>query len=79
MCLFLREGEDGKYAERFDRLLANLAPEKLAQHARAAQIWSDAAKPSVGEALFRSFISEDLKAFEKEYVAFMRSNILSGR
>lgn len=76
LSLFLREGQDGKYAERFDRMLRSLAPEELDRHARAAHIWSDDETFHPGSALFRNFIGDDLESIEREYVEFMRQKVL---
>jgi len=76
LILFLREGADGKYATAFERLLSQLDEVDIAQYARAAHIWSDRKRFSFGEALFRSFISEDLDTVEREYFEFMRERFL---
>lgn len=76
LMLFLRHGADGKYAEGYQRLLSRLSEVDLQQHARAAQIWSEGRGSSYGEALFRSFISEDVDTVEREYRAFMRERFL---
>ena len=73
LILFLQEGENGKYAADFKRLLAALGDENLEQFARASYIWSESETFNFGEALFRTFISEDLATVEKEYFAFMRT------
>ena len=72
LMLFLREGADGRYAADFQRLLKTLGEGNLESYARAAHIWSQHAAPNFGEDLFRSFISEDLDAVQREYQAFMR-------
>jgi hypothetical protein len=76
LVLFLRTGEDGKYAERFDRLLEHVPDLDIEQFARAAHIWSSRQSFNYGEALFRNFISEDIDAVEQEYFAFLRERFL---
>jgi hypothetical protein len=76
LVLFLREGENGKYAADFRRLLAALGDDDLEQFARASYIWSERATFNFGEALFRSFISEDLETVQKEYYDFMRARFV---
>ena len=76
LVLFLQEGEKGKYAADFWRLLGALDEMKLEQYARAAHVWSDRRSFNFGEALFRSFISEDIDAVQDEYFAFMRERFL---
>lgn len=76
LMLFLQEGAEGRYAAGFARLLAAARTGDLEAHARAAHIWSEGAGYNYGEALFRSFISEELDAVEREYRAFMRARFL---
>ncbi len=77
LVMFLQSGQDGKYAADFRRLLDTLHDPQLAQHARAAHIWSDDSEFSFGEALFRSFITEDLEEFEREFRAYVRDEFLT--
>ena len=77
LMLFLWEGENGKYAERFERLRQALSSPDLEQRMRAEEIWSQQGTVSRGEALFRSFITDDLKTFEREYVTFLRKRLLN--
>ena len=79
LILFLQEGEEGKYAAPFQRLLEQVGTGDLEQHARAAHIWSDRETFNFGEALFRSFISDDLDTVEQEYQAFLRAQFLGSR
>lgn len=76
LVLFLREGEGGKYAAGFQRLLASLSAADAEQSARAAHIWSDQRDFNYGRDLFCNFISADLETVEREYVAFMRARFL---
>lgn len=77
LVLFIREGADGKYADGLNRLLSELAaatgPDR---YAHAVQIGSEPEDYSFSEALFRIFITEDIHAFEREYLEFMRARIL---
>ena len=72
LVLFLQEGAGGKYRGSFERLLTALTQDGAEPHARAAHIWSDRSAYNFGEALFRSFISDDLDAVQQEYFDFMR-------
>jgi hypothetical protein len=76
LMLFLQNGVNGKYAASFQRLLGELGKADLRQYARTAHIWSDRESYNFGEALFRSFISDDLETAEREYVAFIRERLV---
>jgi hypothetical protein len=76
LMLFLEEGEDGKYADRFRQLLDKLGDPELRQHARAAHISSSDRRMNLGMALFHAFITEDLDTFEREYVEYMKTRFL---
>ncbi|MGD8454024.1 MAG: hypothetical protein PVJ57_19595 [Phycisphaerae bacterium] len=77
LTLFLTEGEDGKYAERFDQLRHALSSPELDQRLATEQVFVEGGRRlSRGEALFRSYISDDVAAVEREYLAFMRERIL---
>ncbi len=76
---FLREGADGRYAEGFTRLLNALGSPELEQFARAAHIWSDRARPNLGEGLFRAFISEDIDQVEQEFRTYLASALTGQR
>lgn len=77
LTLFLMEGEDGKYADRFGELRAALASADLDRRLAAEQVFAEGGRRlSRGEALFRSYISEDVAAVEREYLAFVRERIL---
>jgi len=68
-----RHTPGGKYALGFRKLLDSLGQPGLEQHAKAAYIWSDEQTYDYGTALFRSFISEDVAAVEREYVEYIRA------
>lgn len=76
LVMFLKEGP---YAEQFGRLMEKLGDPQLERYARAAFIASDSGQYNFGEYLFRSFITDDLATFEREYVAFMRMRVLGER
>jgi hypothetical protein len=78
LVLFLRDGAGGKYAAGFQRMLEELGSGRLERFARAASIGSPERPFNFGEALFRAFISEDLKTVEHEYDEFMRLRLLGG-
>lgn len=72
LVVFLRHGADGRYASKFEEMLADVAAGKLTARARAAGITSE--KPSAtvtGGAVFRAYITDDLAGFEKQYRDFM--------
>ncbi len=79
LALFLREGGQARYSDGFTRLLEKLGSPDLEQYAQAAHIWSGRGDFSFGESLFRSFIADDIEAFEREWHAFLRSKFLSAR
>ena len=79
LILFLREGLDGKYAESFAHLLEELGAGNVEHYAQAAHAMSERREFNLGEALFRSFISEDLETFESEFEDFVRERMISGR
>jgi hypothetical protein len=77
LMLFLQEGEGGKYAADFERLLATIGKQDLKMHARAAHVSEGARRFSFGRELFRAFFGDDLKKIEQEYVTFMRQRVLN--
>jgi hypothetical protein len=76
LMMFLLEGADGRYAEDFGRLLRSVSAGDLRQHARAAFISSEERDFNYGTAVFRSFISDDIEAVEREYRAFLRQRFI---
>jgi hypothetical protein len=76
LALFLGEGADGKYAQSFRTLLDELGEVDVMKYARAAHIWSERGTFNFGEALFRSYISEDLDTVESEYRAFLHARFI---
>jgi len=79
LMLFLREGEEGKYADGFARLLEALGSKDLEDYARAYHVQSPRRSYSFGCDLFCNFISDDLETVEREYRTFMRQRILGER
>jgi hypothetical protein len=79
LTLFLREGEEGKYAEGFARLLNALGSSDLENYARAYHVQSSRQSYNFGRDLFCNFISDDLETVEREYLTFMRQRILGAR
>jgi hypothetical protein len=79
LMLFLREGENGKYAADFERLLRSLRDEDLEAYMAAAHVASDSADLNPGQALFEAFISKDVARVEDEYLAFLRHHILGSQ
>lgn len=77
LVLFLQEGAEGKYAERFARLREAIASKELEDYARAYHVKSPRQAYDFGRDLFCNFISDDLETVEREYRKFMRRRILS--
>lgn len=73
--LFLREGAGGRHRPGYERLLSELANPQLQAIAEAAYVGQPGSF-NLGEGLFRSFISDDFEAVEREFVAFMRAKAL---
>ena len=74
LVVFLRYGEEGRYADRFEALLRDLGTERfrVGVGAFVAATPTEDGKPiSFGEAVFRKYITEDLEAFETEYKKFL--------
>lgn len=76
LVLFLRDGEEGKYAERFNALLAALPKDDLETHAQAAFATSPRKDYHYGQALFSAFISDDFQAVDREYQRFMKQRLI---
>jgi hypothetical protein len=77
--LFLREGQEGRYAARFADLLSrldDLGPDGLDPPTAPADDESARKAASLGEALFRSFVSDDLETVEREYREFIRQRVI---
>jgi hypothetical protein len=71
---FLRNGEGGKYAERFNLLLKELGTHNLTIRASAYLAASDNADNiSFGEAVFRQYITDDLEQFDREFRDYMQT------
>jgi hypothetical protein len=79
LMLFLREGEEGKYAEGYARLLEAIGSTDLESYARAQHVRSSQRSYNFGRELFANFISDDLGTVEREYRTFMRQRILGER
>jgi hypothetical protein len=84
LMLFLKDGardRDGKprYAAGFERLLGAVGAKDLEAYAQAAFVSSDRPEYHFGEALFRSFITDDLETFESEFNEFCRGLLLARR
>lgn len=77
LSLFLREGDQGRYADGFARMLANV--HSFGPGGFGGSTGGGSRAASVGEALFREFISDELEQFEDDYVAFMRRRVVGPR
>lgn len=76
LMLFLREGDDGRHAAGYQRLLDALAGPGLEPQARAAHIWGQQRTFDFGTAVFRGFIDEDVEAVERAYRMFLHARFL---
>jgi hypothetical protein len=72
LVLMLREGFDGRYAEAFDNLLADVASNRLHLAVEGYRVATPEAKNlSYGELVFRYYITEDLDGFMDAYREFV--------
>lgn len=71
LVLFLMEAEGGKYAAAFERLCAELASPKVEASPELAG--------NPGEAIFRSYITDDLDGFERELNRYWGRRLLNTR
>lgn len=68
LVLMLREGYDGRYTDRFAQLLADLGGNRLRLAIQGYQAATPGAKQmSLGELVFRHYITEDFDGFMDEY------------
>jgi hypothetical protein len=79
LVLFLREGPGGKYAGPFRAMLGELANGDLEFRAAEALRTTGVRHGSPGETLFRTYITNDLDAFDAEYKQFLRQRMLNER
>lgn len=66
LILFAREGQGGKYADGFARLMAALGEQT---RPRPGPL-------SPGERLFRTYVTDELETFEREFRAFIRERMI---
>ena len=72
LTVFLRHGQQGKYADGFARMMEDVRNGSLHTKARAARLTSGTpSEVSSGEAVFRAYITHDLDTFEQEYRDYM--------
>jgi hypothetical protein len=72
LVIYLRHGAKGRYADRFEAMLADVASGQLGTRAQATRIAApEPAKVTFGEAVFRAYITEDLDAFEADLREYM--------
>lgn len=76
LVLFLAEGENGKYAADFQRMLEALGDDSLDDFVAAGRATSAVDADNFGAALFTTFFGDDLATIESEYLHFMRRRIL---
>jgi hypothetical protein len=79
LVMFLREGEGGKYAASWQRLLTKLDDPNLERSAMAASISDTSSEYDFGTGVLRAFIARDLGALEVEYVQFCREDVVLHR
>jgi hypothetical protein len=73
LVLMLREGYDGRYADRFAQLLADISGKRLHLAIQGYRVATPGAKRlSLGELVFRHYITEDLDGFMDEYREYVR-------
>lgn len=73
LVVYLRHGEDGRFADGFGRLLADAGTKRLQQSAREYRRThpTDGEASSFGRAVFNAYITEDLDAFERDFHVFL--------
>lgn len=70
---FLRNGQSGKYAQRFETMLAEMGTRKMTMRARAYLAASGTAQTiSFGQAVFRQYITEETAQFEQEFTSYIQ-------
>lgn len=73
LVLYLREGDEGRYADRFQTLLNDLGSDTLLEKTQAyREAHPDAAGDSEGELLFKTYITDELDSFMHDYRNFAR-------
>ncbi|MCK4659655.1 MAG: DUF1570 domain-containing protein [Phycisphaerae bacterium] len=72
LTVFLRHGQGGRYAPGFARMLEDIRNGSLHTKARAARLASgQPGQMSLGEAVFRAYITHDLETVEQHYRDYM--------
>jgi len=72
LVVFLRHGGEDSSARQFDEMLADVAGGRLQERAQATRITSEQpGRMSFGEAVFRTYITEDLATFEEQYREYL--------
>ena len=72
LTVFLRHGGHGEYAGGFAEMLEDIRNGSLHTKARAARLATgEPGRVSLGEAVFRAYITHDLDAFERQYREYM--------
>lgn len=78
LILFLQDGENARFAEAFQRMLAEFAEGNLEDDARAAHAMAPGNRRyNFGREAFAAFIDEDLAMFEQAYIRFLRERLLN--
>lgn len=80
---FLHEGADGRYRDRLRLLLRDTAEGRLDRRVRSTlRARGDSTvglNTRTGDAVFRAYFTDDLEAFDRDYQAFVRDMVRSGK
>lgn len=77
LLLFLQDYNHGQYKPGLEHLLKTLCAEDLETYAQAMFVNSHEQEFSLGENVFRAFISPDLDTVDREFRAYVQSCVLS--
>jgi len=72
LVYFLHDGMDGRYRSAFESMLNDVSAGRLGTRARGYMAASAGRSISYGQAAFQCCITEDLDAFEAEFLAFVQ-------
>lgn len=79
---FLRYGQDGKYAQAFDRLLADLGTAELETRTREYIMLmgqKDSEPVNFGRATLMAYVPQDIETLERQYRQYIRKLIADGK
>jgi hypothetical protein len=73
LVVYLRHGENGRYAKGLEHLLADLVSGQINVRASAARLGTaHPADVSAGEAVFRAYITDDLEGFDRGWQTYVK-------